>query len=918
MADDEEFLAVAGAISDQSEIDWNQVEAQAGSATLRRTLRQLKVIEEIARLHGTVSSRLERWGTFVLADRVGQGTFGDVYRAIDPRLDREVALKLLHATDPPAGGVSTDAIEEARLLARVRHPNVVTIHGADRLEGRIGLWMEFIQGRTLDDAIRQEGPVSLSDLAAIGAVVCGAVAAVHDAGLLHRDIKAQNVMQESGGRLVLMDFGAGWCADDVKPSDLTGTPLYLAPEILAGQAATPQSDLYSLGVLLFYLATGNFPVQGRSLQELRRNHRARNRPSIRTVRTDLPERLAAAIDRALDPRPSSRFASAAAMADALARSVGAGGRRRSRGLGAAAAVVAAAAAMVAAAMWASVPTRKPASVVPGVETRLLWDRAVDLGGTITADGELLSYPDWDTGNLAIRELSTGRTRLVTDGGYSNEGEAEGSAIAPDGRYVAFTWRRWDGAASKEGYFELRVIRVDGGNERVLLSGSDIESVEPQTWTPDGKWIAAGVVSSTSGGRIELFSPDSERPRTLLRFPDAAPGRMAFSPDGRWLAFQTPAASAAGVTSTDVHVASFDASSASVTEVVTNALLVGWSPEGRRLLFSRERNGQNDLYAYGMSEGRAVGQPIKVSGVTDVGRPFGITRAGVLIHGRTRRATDAVTASVNPDTGRIGSLAVARPVASYGLGGLGGAVRYSPDSRNILYTPSADTVLIRSLATGVEHRIVPRLARILRVEWSPDSRSLLISGARAADEHGLYRVDLTTGTVQLVWAQPNLGLFTLSPDGTFLIYRKPGLGVFARELRGGAERLLFEPVDPVFELRVSHDGKTLAVVGLDSLHFVDLASGHPTLRYAHGLQNKFWGGAWSRDDRHFLTPVSFGPAVARASELWTFPMPVGVPRRQQLPAVVRGIWLAPDGRELSTMRWENLLQVWSVQNFLPPV
>jgi len=148
-----------------------------------------------------------RWGPFERLHRVGHGTFGEVYRAFDPTLQRHVALKLLL---PRGAGqeVETDAlVREARALARVRHPNVVAIHGVDRHDGRIGFWSDFVQGRTLKELVETQGPLGPHEAALAGIEVCKAVAAVHAAGFLHRDIKAGNVMREQGGRILLMDFG---------------------------------------------------------------------------------------------------------------------------------------------------------------------------------------------------------------------------------------------------------------------------------------------------------------------------------------------------------------------------------------------------------------------------------------------------------------------------------------------------------------------------------------------------------------------------------------------------------------------------------------------------------------------------------------------------------------------------------------
>jgi TolB-like protein len=141
---------------------------------------------------------------------------------------------------------------------------------------------------------------------------------VHNAGLLHRDIKVQNVMRAEDGRIVLMDFGAGREFRDDAASDLTGTPLYLAPEVLRGQPAAVRSDLYSLGVLLYHLLTGSYPVHARTVCEVRRAHESNERTAVMTARRDVPPKVARVIERAIDPRPERRYESADALGADLA------------------------------------------------------------------------------------------------------------------------------------------------------------------------------------------------------------------------------------------------------------------------------------------------------------------------------------------------------------------------------------------------------------------------------------------------------------------------------------------------------------------------------------------------------------------------------------------------------------------------
>ena len=262
----------------------------------------------------------EGWGSFRLLEELGHGTFGTVYRARDPRLDREVALKLIAARAGSPDSASA-VVDEGRLLAKLRHPNIVTVFGADIVDGVVGLWMELLRGRTLKEELASRGPLGAREAAVVGIDLAHALAAVHRAGLVHRDIKAQNVMREEGGRIVLMDFGAGrdLQSREDRPLSVAGTPMYMAPELLAGQPATPSSDLYSVGVLLYHLVTGEFPVEAQTMGELRAAHAAGRRRHLRDVRPDLPSAFIQAVESATAALPSARVSSAAALEHDLAR-----------------------------------------------------------------------------------------------------------------------------------------------------------------------------------------------------------------------------------------------------------------------------------------------------------------------------------------------------------------------------------------------------------------------------------------------------------------------------------------------------------------------------------------------------------------------------------------------------------------------
>jgi TolB-like protein/tetratricopeptide (TPR) repeat protein len=318
---------LAASVADGAAVDWNQAEAGVAAGD-RKLVRHLRLVENISSLYrsipdldATIGDEIPdgpRWGRLVMQERIGEGTSCEVIQAFDTDLYRPVALKLLHADGVGHRDAHDRILQEARRLARVHHPHVVQVLGAEKHNGRVGLWMELIDGQPLDQILRERGPFSAREAAAIGQDLLSALAAVHAAHVLHRDIKAQNVMREAGGRIVLMDFGTGEeLRRDRGTTRIVGTPLYLAPEILDGRAASVQSDLYSVGVLLFYLVTGTFPVAATTMEQLATTHRAGKVRRLRDARPDLPRPFVAAVDRALEAEPGARFQTAGEMEAAL-------------------------------------------------------------------------------------------------------------------------------------------------------------------------------------------------------------------------------------------------------------------------------------------------------------------------------------------------------------------------------------------------------------------------------------------------------------------------------------------------------------------------------------------------------------------------------------------------------------------------
>lgn len=324
MADteNEAFGRITAALADGEVIDWTALE-QSGTLT-PEAIRALRVLEGIRRaqtepLEAAPPADLPLETGYELIEELGHGSSGRVYRAIDRGLSREVALKVLDESVPIGSHARERFIREARMLAAVDHPNVVRIHSIDELDGRVRISLELIRGRTLEEFVHDHGRLAPEEAARIGIDLSRALSAIHKKGLVHRDVKASNVMREDGGRIVLLDFGvarSGAMETDAGP--FAGTPLYMAPEQFEGRADIgPRADLFALGVLLYWMVSQEYPFEGASREELRRNVLAGRRKPLSDRRADIAPEFTAIVARATSVREESRFASAGELEEAL-------------------------------------------------------------------------------------------------------------------------------------------------------------------------------------------------------------------------------------------------------------------------------------------------------------------------------------------------------------------------------------------------------------------------------------------------------------------------------------------------------------------------------------------------------------------------------------------------------------------------
>jgi len=750
-------------------------------------------------------------GRFRIVRFIARGGMGQVYEAEDLALAARVALKTIQ---PRISGLEALELFKQEILSarRVTHPNVCRIydiaeHQDDSNPPVSLLTMELLEGPTLSGYLKEHGPFSRREALPLIQQICAGLQAAHDAGVIHRDFKASNVIltqRLQGARPVITDFGLAIRAGSGPEQHRAhaGTPGYMAPELRQGGPATPATDVYAMGVVIERMI-GGAPLAG-----------SKDWPSPAALPPD-KGRVAISgswkrvIARCLEEDPVKRYQRPAKVAVALRRA----STRWPRGLLA----LAAAAGVLFVLFWfhrtasdraihdrfagasAPDPVQKGLTVhSPDSATsaksfvhrpqdkqmidRQVWGDLVYNYGSVSADGRYLVYTDQGSGDLALRDLRTGTNRLLTHkpGGWSSSSSyAPNAIISPDNRQVAYQWNQRPRS-------DLRVVSLAGGESgapRILIGTEDSRFVVPYAWSSDSKNLLV-FRALRDNPAVQLtfqlvWVSAADGSVRVLKTLGAQPGRASLSPDGRYIAYDGVQGSQKGIF---ILAADGDWETFAGQNAAGNRAPI-WSSNGSQILFLSNRTGNASLWSVRIDHGKQVGeeQLVRAQGVGILG----ITRSGGLYYAAQGIRNNIFVAEVNGEM-----LAAQQPVLeAQQFVNSNLVASWSPDGQSLLYRSVRGVDGLRSLVVHSskthEDRVIP--AQIQYVDtpltWFPDGRSVLVGGREHPGEvAGLYQVEIASGAAQLVH-RPAVNYYDLVREGKAVLYGDASPDPVTRQLVG---------------------------------------------------------------------------------------------------------------------------------------
>jgi serine/threonine protein kinase len=729
---------------------------------------------------------------YEILEKIGSGGMGEVYRARDPKLDRDVAIKIL----PPSMAESTDRLgrfeQEARSAGTLNHPNLVTIYELGTHEGSPYIVMELIEGQTLRDKLGEsaiasssgtggeEGNGQSTTTTASGTILpirktieyavqlAHGLAAAHDKGITHRDLKPENVLISKDGRVKILDFGLAKLTEpvadgmtvatprlsDTEPGTVLGTVGYMSPEQVRGEMVDHRSDIFSLGVILYEMLSGKRAFHADSSVQTLNAILTEDPPNLAGDGSRVSPPIDRVVRRCLEKQKEERFQSGHDLAYALEAvgdssialpSVVAPGAGRMRPLVLGAGTLALIAASFLAGRTLAPPSSSTTSGGAGGNLPrvlpLTFEQGTEIQPNLSPDGRSFVFVSRKSGNLDIYFQRVGGENAINLTADSEDNDSH-PVFSPDGEQIAFRSER------------------DGGG--IYVMGATGESVRRltdfgfnPTWSPDGAEIAVageailnpfGRLTISNLWRINVGTGDTTR----IHIGDAV--QPNWSPSGKWIAFWGLPEGTGKRTLYTISLTGGD------PVPLTDDNYFNWNPvwssDERSLYFSSNRGGTMDLWRMPMDPvtGRATGDPEPATISSESSGWLSVSRDGSRVIYTSARSTQTLSRlSMDPRSLRP----IGEPELLFRTSRALGQPRPSPDGQWLLMTvsdPNEDLMICRSDGTGIR-RITNDPFKDREPVWSWDGNTIIFFSDRTGryeiwsirlDGSGLTQITETTG------------------------------------------------------------------------------------------------------------------------------------------------------------------------------
>ena len=737
-----------------------------------------------------------RLGPYEILSPIGAGGMGEVYRARDSQLERDVAIKLLSdelVRDPE---YLARFAREARLLAAVNHPNIGAIYGLDEKEGVRFLVLELIEGEPLDARLAS-GPLPIPEALELAGQIADALAAAHEKGIVHRDLKPSNVRLTRSGRAKVLDFGLAKSVEEasaVSSSSTTspptrttagtilGSPAYMSPEQARGRSVDRRSDLWSFGCVLFEMLTGRRTFAGETVSDCIAAILTRE-PDWSALPRATPPGIRRILRRCLEKDPEHRLRDAADLRIELDES-----RKRPRARG---------------------PRRAKAAApaAPPRLTQLTMAKGLEESPVFSPDGEEIAYAA-DAGGVRkifVRSVAGGGETALTSGPFDDVQPA----WSPDGGTLAFVRAREPGRKLEPGdvfgaYWGGDVWTVD---RRTGQTARRIEDAYNPSFSPDGGSIA---VDAPWAGQRRLWLVDANgRNRKQLTSDSSeaiAHVRPRWSPDGRHVVFQSMESTKFDIRAVDLQTQRL----VWVTNDLFQDLQPVWSPSGRHIYFSSYRSGGLNLWRIAVSSGgkpRGAPQQLTTGAGQDV-EPALSPDGSRLVFTIRKQNADLWTLPVDPATGRpTGS-----PGEAVGTPREDSRGAWSPDGSFIAFNSDRRgdmNIWIHDRRDHSDRQLTTGSGGDFQANWSPDARTIAFFSSRSGTAN-IWTADVASGALRPLTQSASLDINPFfSPDGRAIAFasdRTGRLEVWVMDAHGGEARALTSVGVGGHFLRWTADGK----------------------------------------------------------------------------------------------------------------